>query len=420
MNSIAFVAAHDSEFKWAAQIAAEFEANGWNVDFYSPGQALKISEEQLHDCGLCLERVQCVAEEEIFASLVGRDAAVVCLPGPRTEAVLYRAREFFAREVRPVFVTGFVGINIKALYSAFLQRSSADILCVNSQNDYDVYTTICRALDINTAFLHLTGLGILPPGECSSPKEKIRRVVFADQVAIPSKRIERRIVYKRLCDLAVARPDLEIVIKPRHRPGESTSHPGKYPPETFFESFSAPDNVLFDYTPLSEQFSHTELLITVSSTAAFEALAYGVKVAIVGDLGISESYGNHIFLESGLIRTFDQIIQNDLGAPCQSWLQQYSLSLKPTQEIFNAVSAMVEKKRITREYTFSESSYFTSRILYYQNRQELRIPEKTYLQKRVDRYGFTLGIFYRFGELLLPPLIGRYLLKFLTRLHIYS
>jgi hypothetical protein len=47
--------------------------------------------------------------------------------------------------------------------------------------------------------------------------------------------------------------------------------------------------------------------LTISSTAALEALARGVPTHILTDFGIHENLGNHFFLGSGLFATFEEI-----------------------------------------------------------------------------------------------------------------
>ena len=64
-------------------------------------------------------------------------------------------------------------------------------------------------------------------------------------------------------------------------------------------------------------------MLTVSSTAALEAVGAGVRTAFIADLDVSEQLGNHIFLESGLLRTFDQLERDDIGIPIKSWLEDY-------------------------------------------------------------------------------------------------
>ena len=64
-------------------------------------------------------------------------------------------------------------------------------------------------------------------------------------------------------------------------------------------------------------------MLTVSSTAALESVGAGVRTALIADLDVREQLGNHIFLDSGLLRTFDQLERDDVGIPAKSWFEDY-------------------------------------------------------------------------------------------------
>ena len=46
---------------------------------------------------------------------------------------------------------------------------------------------------------------------------------------------------------------------------------------------------------------------------------------LVLDLGVHERYGNHVFLNSGLLRTFADFEQDNIGHPNPDWFQQLLL-----------------------------------------------------------------------------------------------
>ncbi|WP_444547752.1 DUF6716 putative glycosyltransferase, partial [Streptomyces fradiae] len=59
----------------------------------------------------------------------------------------------------------------------------------------------------------------------------------------------------------------------------------------------------------------TDLLVTVSSTAALEALHRGVPTAVLTDLGVREALGNHHFIGSGLLTSWDRLDAGDEPVP---------------------------------------------------------------------------------------------------------
>ena len=83
-------------------------------------------------------------------------------------------------------------------------------------------------------------------------------------------------------------------------------------PSLLLADVDLPPNFGISHTPIAEQLADTDLLLTVSSTACLEAAgrpAAGSHLPL--DLGVHEKLGNHVFLDSGLFRTFDQIIADD-------------------------------------------------------------------------------------------------------------
>ena len=88
-----------------------------------------------------------------------------------------------------------------------------------------------------------------------------------------------------------------------------------------------PANFRIDYTPVPS-LPRVDLLVTMSSTACLEAIDHGCRVALVLDLGVHERHGNHVFLESGLLRTFDQMTRTTSG-PRRAWSTGGSASGRP-------------------------------------------------------------------------------------------
>jgi hypothetical protein len=151
-------------------------------------------------------------------------------------------------------------------------------------------------------------------------------VLFADQPTVPATGEDRLYVYQRLIAYAERHPERRVILKPRHRRNEDTLHRMQFHPEMVLRGKTFPANFSIDYTPISEQLESIDLMLTLSSTAALEAIGAGVGVAFVADLGVREQLGNHIFLGSGLLRTFDQIEADELGTPAPFWIDDYFVS----------------------------------------------------------------------------------------------
>ncbi len=226
-------------------------------------------------------------------------------------------------EAGPVVVTGWVGVIIENATGGYLNRCAADVIAVNCQSDLRHFAGVADRLGLPTQNLLLTGLPILSSVRQPLREGPIRRILFADQPTVPRSPDERLFVYRRLIDYAEIHPERHVVLKPRHRLGEDTFHRMRHHPEALLAGQELPVNFTIDYAPVAAQLPTTDLLLTVSSTACLEAIDHGCRVGLVLDLGVHEKLGNHVFLTSGLLRTFDQITADDVGVPDPDWLADY-------------------------------------------------------------------------------------------------
>jgi hypothetical protein len=170
--------------------------------------------------------------------------------------------------------------------------------------------------------------------------------MFADRPTVPQTREDRLYVYQRLMAYAQAHPDRQVVLKPRHRVGEDTFHRMKFHPEVLLAHAQQPPNFSIDYTPISERLADLDLMMTISSTAALEAVGAGVRTAFVADLDVREQLGNHIFLDSGLLRTFDQLERDDIGVPTKAWIEDYFFDahdVTPAQQIADRAVELTQR-----------------------------------------------------------------------------
>ena len=152
--------------------------------------------------------------------------------------------------------------------------------------------------------------------------------MFATQDVVPGLGRERVYLLQALASLASGCPDRHIIIKPRGAPGEKTLHTEKHHLADLLARElrgMAPPNLLVEYGPLSDFLAFAGLLATVSSTAALEALAAGVPAAILTDLGIKESLGNHYFLGSGMYSSILELKNGRVPMPAPRWLRANGL-----------------------------------------------------------------------------------------------
>jgi hypothetical protein len=349
------VAAFDSQLKWAATIQRALEAQDFDCQVIVPNDVRHaISDAQLADYGGSSDhQIEYMPWADIVQRSFDADVVVLAVLGPQVSAFVHDLHDAALASGRrpPITVSGWVGVIIERIVSGYLHRYATDVVAVNSLSDLRTFREVAGSLQLPTDNLLLSGLPLLK-GERTAPHpdRPVRTVLFADQPTVPSSREDRLYVYKRLIDYARAHPERTVVLKPRHRIGEDTIHKMKFHPEVLLDGVDRPDNFTIDYTPISERLVELDLMLTVSSTAALEAVGAGVPTGFVTDLGVREQLGNHIFLDSGLLRTFEQLEQDDIGTPEPAWIDDFFFSdgkRTPAEQIADRVHELTEAPRET-------------------------------------------------------------------------
>lgn len=358
------IAAFDSQLKWVATVGDELRRRGFSCSVVSPRVRAVPSPTQLAAVGL--DQPAVLDWSELIARVGAADVVVAALAGPQLQRLtIDLAERLEPGTPGPVLVTGWVGLIYEQITTGYLNRAGCDVVAVNSVGDLTHFLAVAQELDLSADNLVLSGLPFLGPAALPQRAGPIRRVLFADQPTVPASAGERLHVYRRLIDYAYAHPEREVLLKPRHRPGEDTFHPMKHHPEDLLATVDKPAGFRIDYTPISQILPDVDLLLTMSSTACLEALGVGCRVGLIIDLGVQERYGNHAFLTSGLLRTFDQIIGDDIGDPRTEWLDGYFFDRQgsATEQIVDrAENLLVSGERPSRSVW--RSHYWTSTARY--------------------------------------------------------
>ncbi len=409
-----FVAAYDSQLKWCARIRDEFERRGFECRVVVPAEKSALSLQQIADAGFA--DVEILDAADLLTMATDADVLVSALAGPATRALTYELATRLPDRPGPVIITGWVGVIIEKIIAGYLDRSGSDLIAVNSTTDFEQFSHAAEYLDLPPDNLLLAGLPLLH-GMPHSVRTEIKTVLFADQPTVPTSEAERLYVYRALLDYARRHPDRQVVLKPRHRLGESTYHRMRHHPERLLAGDALPPNVRFDYTPIAEALPSTDLLLTMSSTACLEALDHGCRVGLILDLGVHERYGNHVFMESGLLRTFSQLERDEIGEPRPEWLAGYFFD-RPASAVEvigdRAEELLATGRRPSREAWASE--YFKSAAAFHRAMGSRTRLGRTHpygwraLHRRIDRHGPVRGTVRHAIEALVPPVLKRPLL----------
>ena len=350
-RQVAALACFDSFGKTAMNLLQVARREGAETHLYLlelPGR--KLSRRQVLEIRRIDPRTQIHQRQwpqlrELRGELVRLDALVLGLDGRRTrETQLLLQSAWTGQERRPVLVSAYPGILFRHQLEGMLDRSGVDLLCLNAESDAELYRQACTSLDIDGSNAVVTGLPILWPLQPRPQVPDGAAIVFFEQPSVPDNPIQRKYICRRLADLAKAWPQHPVIFKPRTSPVEATLHRHHGEMASRVDKLSRRiDNLQISYKPSLSLLKRCGCAITVSSTAAMEAMALGISTRIVADLGVNESLGNHYFLESGALASFDAILRDPFTAMHDPlWLERQGYRGDGAQRFVNALVHKLE------------------------------------------------------------------------------
>ncbi|MCK8435316.1 hypothetical protein G3I77_20530 [Streptomyces sp. D2-8] len=291
---------------------------------------------QLAEVGVRADSLREVTAVEFLRAMAEEsyDVLVLSLVGGGVQAMLHGlGRVWQDRTERPVVVTGYVGVVYEKLADGLLLRHGADLVLANSRQDADRFRAVYEGVGADASAVTevaLPFLGGAPyEGEHGPSAEQGRRpstVVFAAQPSVPESRKDRTYLLNRLVQHARRHPEREVLLKLRSKPGEHTTHIEELPYQKLVQRLDPPDNFRLVYGNMGEVLDRTDLLVTVSSTAALESLHRRVPTVVLTDLGIRESLGNHHFVGSGCLASWDQLDAGHRPEPDEEWVSRQGVA----------------------------------------------------------------------------------------------
>ena len=174
-------------------------------------------------------------------------------------------------------------------------------------------------------------VGRLPMLSHHEPPEpdmtSVNRIVFAPQAKMPFKQFQRLEILKALAETKRKHPEVEVIVKLRALRGEPQTHIERFPYDYLWENYCAEtgeDQSLLDFQTgsLAERLTPGSALVTVSSTAAVEAIDRGLRVGIISDFGVTKKLLNAMFSESGLLMTLEEMQDLNIPHANQQWLRR--------------------------------------------------------------------------------------------------
>ncbi|GAA1045227.1 hypothetical protein GCM10009566_70220 [Streptomyces murinus] len=332
---VAVLADSDTRWKWGAltarrltPAAAEVRLDGYLLR----GRATPTAR-QLQEVGVRADSLSEVTGVEFLHAMSQEpyDILVLALVGGGVQAMLHGLRGAWGTGPRPVVVTGYVGVVYEKLADGLLLRHGADLVLANSRHDADRFRAVYEGVGADASSVTEVALPFLGGAPYSGEHEPYT-VVFAAQPSVPDNRRDRTYLLDRLIRHARTHPEREVLLKLRSKPGEHTTHIEELPYQKLVQGKDVPDNFRLVYGHMGEVLDRTDLLVTVSSTAALEALHRRVPTVVLTDLGVREALGNHHFTGSGCLASWDQLDAGHRPAPDEEWVARQGVATDGSYE----------------------------------------------------------------------------------------
>lgn len=368
------VADTDSYVKWGAALL-DRGGPGWDRDLLVLASTLRPSAAQLaaalagtRFAGEPSEAARRVIDLAAIARRVREwrpDVVLVTVRGPVVKVVL-RVVVAASGGSRPVLVTGLPGISIPATRKAVAYRAQADLIVVHSRHEVAAFGRLSERMGMPQRF-GLARLPFLPPrvavgavaeggatpamsastepagaGSASWADSAVSDgshdgaatsasarggdphgdIVFAAQAKVPEERSERIELLGWLAEAARRTPWRRVVIKVRGSRGEPQTHPERFDYADLIGELSppAPPNLVIEGGPMATHLAGAAGLVTISSTAAIEAVAVGVPVLALTDFGVRPGLINTVFEGSGLLGDSCDLVMSRFRMPDPAWL----------------------------------------------------------------------------------------------------
>ena len=332
---VAVLADSDTRWKWGALTANRIAPS--ESDIRLDGHLLRgratPTARQLEEVGVRADSLREVTAVEFLRTMreEAYDIVVLALVGGAVQAMLHglsyawRERAAVQGDVkRPVVVTGYVGVVYEKLADGLLLRHGADLVLANSRQDAERFTAVYEGVGADATSVTEVALPFL--GGETYVRHDPYTVVFAAQPSVPQSRKDRTYLLERLVRHARLHPDREVLLKLRSKPGEHTTHIEEQPYQKLAQRLDLPANFRLVYGNMGDVLDHTDLLVTVSSTAALESLHRRIPTVVLTDLGVREALGNHHFVGSGCLASWNQLDAGHRPSPHAEWVARQGVA----------------------------------------------------------------------------------------------
>jgi hypothetical protein len=225
---ILLVADSDTRYKWAALVAQALGGTARTTTACILRTRMMPTPRQLEETGFSLPWFSATLGELYESgSFMHYDVVVVATVGSAHFRVVAAINKLIRQDgvtSRPLVVTGYVGVVYEKHLEGLLWRIGADVICMNSLHDYELFRGYCDDLDVDPSPLVRSGFVMAMPERQPLRQRDIEHVVFVVQPSVPAKREEREYILRQLMAYSERFPHRRVTVKLRARPGEATTH----------------------------------------------------------------------------------------------------------------------------------------------------------------------------------------------------
>jgi hypothetical protein len=334
----------DSYVKWGAALATCLP-EAWERDLVVLRSPVRPSEHQLASAltGTAFTPDDAIILElDDLAELIAKrrpDVVLAAVRGPVVRVVARAVRR--VEGWRPVLATGLPGITIPAARKAVVYRSLTDVVILHSRREIRDFTELAASMSAEQRF----ALATLPfvPGREPRPVDGDGDIIFAAQAIVPRALDDRMLLLGWLAECARRHPHRRVVIKVRASPGEPQTHTEEYDFGTLVTQLvpPAPDNLVVEGGPMAAHLARAGAVVTVSSTAAIEAVAAGIPALLIDDFGVSPALINTVFEGSGLLASSEDLIAGRFRHADERWVHDNYLHGRGDDDWLQALAELI-------------------------------------------------------------------------------
>lgn len=321
----------DSRLKWGLSIAQYLEDDFEQIIVYHKEKNLQPYEEYVKSNYVIKKYSKSADIFQEIEFLKTIHVVVLAMGGTENIYFLNKMKQYYDMYgVRPMVISGMNGLTDCNDLHALLCRVGADIICVNSYNNFISFKEKMLALSVDSDSLLLFGYARIYGNNIQKKDcRNINTSLIIGQANIPAQRRQQMYFVDKICEYAIKYPDRKIIIKQRnitHRQHMNAYferykmfQPWRWRAIT---SFKMPPNVIYSDEPIEKLFMQADLCLGFYSTALIEAIHLGIPTIVINDFGVGKNVGNHDFVESGLLASMDDWINDRIPKVNWKWKKE--------------------------------------------------------------------------------------------------